>query len=175
MKKRLFNLLMVTTLVGLCCIGCKKDNDKNSGKEDNLPAGVNQIYYGGNLYDVAAHISNNGNFYMIGAESISDSVSCAIDINNPNMGVAEDITKPLANDEAHRSFMFYVGDTYIQQERGTEIWGAIGDTEYETGGIFSNGTATFSSNGNGKTYILDGTLKNGKRICVNISVSADSI
>lgn len=164
--KNIFRLLTVVSLAGLFCVGCQKDNEENV---DELKAGVNQIYYDGTIYNViAADCRNNGDFYIIHAMLENDSINLGIDLNAPSIGVKEDVTKMFSNEEAH-SLMFFIGNYQIQQDRGSGvIWGVIGDEEYNNTSIFSKGTETFNYSNGTYTYVLDGTLKNGKQLCINL-------
>ncbi len=168
MKKLFFFLALVPFLM----TGC---NDDNITKAD-----PNQIIYDGIVVDVVPYMGfdvENSRFYM--SANAMDTLHPATikgDMFESNIGKLYDLTEQDMKDNFSLMFSMMNPDVYVGMENHPDDFrGVINETEYVNESPFNKGEMSLTREGDGYKFLLSGTLRNGKKLDVNLDITAEYV
>lgn len=188
MKKYFMLGITACLLLGVTMFtSCDKDDDKDDNKKDNNKQVVlkeNQICYGDKVLDlpvvrIQKEVNDYGTrYYVFGLLEEEGAYIIHADVESNQLGKSVDVSKADENADFHLHINFEtqaegtIADLQLDSH-SSSIYGFFGNSEdqrqFQNESMFSSGTLTFKQNGEKHSYILEGTLFNGKRMAFNVT------
>lgn len=169
--KKVFSILMVAFAMTVMVACGEKDNnnDDNGGGNNTTPteAAANTLVYNGNVYQLISiySIAQDGRGY-VDAFAVETTYG-----ETPIFSIVSDISSTGTFDLTQSGEYFFRVTSEVdyipsfdQSSHEGELSGAIGESEYENSGAFTEGTLTIVKNETLASLKVTGTLKNGAAV-----------